>query len=204
MAYKVPTANDKPGETAEVSDLPQAPAGVYQHANGQTAIIQTDPLLGDGQAQAFMRAGFEFVREADPSEISTLETASIDHANKVTANKADADDVKGLLARVNAIEAENSRLKAQIASGNPVPGTEAVPGAEQTKTDAQAKVAGPAPTDPATTGTNTPDTTKALSKMNATELAAVAETEGVDLSQADTNKLKVDAIQTARDQKASE
>lgn len=88
-------------------------SGLYRHPeSGQEAIVQSDPLWGNTQAQAFARLGFKFVREAKEGEIKTLpEIAS-------EARSAEADTNKGMLARLNALEdtvAENKSLSAQVA-----------------------------------------------------------------------------------------
>lgn len=90
-----------------------APAGLYRHPNGNEAIVTEDPLFGNAQAQGFLRLGFEFVRPAEPGEIKSLPEMHME------ANKAEADSLKGITARLNVLEDvadENTKLKAQVAA----------------------------------------------------------------------------------------
>lgn len=90
-----------------------APAGLYRHPNGAEQIVTEDPLYGNAQAQAFLRLGFEFVRPAEPGEIKSLPELHME------ANRAEAESLKGLAARVGQLEGvadENTKLKAQIAA----------------------------------------------------------------------------------------
>lgn len=131
----------RPGVTPEKSDDGIRPAGLYRHpVSGAELIVQNDPLFGDGQARAAERVGFVFVRPAEEGEIKTVLDASIDKENQPKADGANADDLKGLLARVNALEAENAKLKNQNESGVEVPGTEAVVSADEAKEAATQKV----------------------------------------------------------------
>jgi hypothetical protein len=88
-------------------------SGVYRHPeSGQEAIVQSDPLWGNTQAQAFARLGFKFVREAKQSEIQTLPEMAAE------ARSADADTNKGILARLNALEGvaeDNKSLSQEVA-----------------------------------------------------------------------------------------
>ncbi len=86
--------------------------GLYRHkVNGETAIVQGDPLWGNAQAQAFIQTGYEFVRDIQPGEVKTLPELQAEQRS------ADADSLKGLLARVNALEGtaeENAQLKRDL------------------------------------------------------------------------------------------
>lgn len=125
-----------PGNTGQVGgDRASRKAGLYRHpGNGAEVITVHDPLLGDGQSRAAERAGFVFVRDVDPSEIKELGAPSENYAAQ-PARAVEAQDAynKGVQARLDALEAENARLRSERESGNPVPGTEPVKGAEATK-----------------------------------------------------------------------
>lgn len=88
-------------------------SGVYRHPeSGQEAIVQSDPLWGNTQAQAFARLGFKFVREAKVGEIQTLPELAME------ARSADAETNKGILARLNALEGvaeDNKSLATEVA-----------------------------------------------------------------------------------------
>lgn len=111
-------ARNRPGATQE-TNAPGAPPEkarpneVWRHpGSGQTAILQWDPLYGSAQHAAFQRVGFEYLRDAKPEEVTSLEAASISAENSKLRNNASVEDVKNVLARVQALEAENERLKA--------------------------------------------------------------------------------------------
>lgn len=88
-------------------------SGVYRHPeSGQEAIVQSDPLWGNTQAQAFARLGFKFVREANEDEIKTLPEIAAD------SRKAEEGNLKGISARLDALEnvaAENKDLTNEVA-----------------------------------------------------------------------------------------
>lgn len=97
----------RPGMTTEKSDDGLRPAGVYKHpVSGETLIVQNDPLFGDGQARAAERVGFVFEREAKPGEIKTIVDAPAVVQETPKAVDTSLDDLKGLRARINALEAE--------------------------------------------------------------------------------------------------
>lgn len=87
-------------------------SGVYRHPeSGQEAIVQSDPLWGNTQAQAFARLGFKFVREAKEGEIKTLPELAMD------TRKAEEDSLKGLSARLGALETvaeDNKTLTSEV------------------------------------------------------------------------------------------
>lgn len=120
-------ANKRAGSSSETNgfgqnEQPQRPGGLYRLKNkdGEVVdeqIIKTHPLFGDGQAAAFERVGYEYVREAKPGEVKELE---------ITPNpglSGDAkEDLKGLQARMSKYEDETkakddeiSSLRAQLA-----------------------------------------------------------------------------------------
>lgn len=122
MDKEVPTtvARNRPGSTQETNapgalPEPPRPKQVWRHpASGEEVILQWDPLYGSVQHAAFARVGFEYVRDAKPEEVTTLEQASIDAENSKLKDNASREDVKNVVARVQAVEAENARLKAQL------------------------------------------------------------------------------------------
>ncbi len=104
----------RPGATQEKTLSPTGKAGVYRHReSGQEAIALWDPLLGNTQAEALMRVGFEYVRDAEDDEIKNLVTPSLQANKDQNLVKSNEDEVKGILARLNAVEAENARLREQ-------------------------------------------------------------------------------------------
>lgn len=129
------------GNTGQVGGDPtRRKAGVYEHKTAKNPdgtpvqlITQHDALLGDGQSRAAERSGFVYVRDVEPGEVKTLGMAS--------AQQGKSEDLKGVLARLNALEAENATLKNQVTSGTAVPGTEPVVGSDATKQAAADKTA---------------------------------------------------------------
>lgn len=112
------------GNTGQVGgDKAPRKEGVYRHKiTGAEVITQHDPVFGDGQSRAAERAGFVFVREADPSEKKTLGAPSADFENRsARPMEAQAAYNKGLEARLNALEADNARLRNQLGDGAPTP-----------------------------------------------------------------------------------
>ncbi len=102
----------RPGQTQEKSNGVTGNAGLYRHpGSGETAIVQWDPLLGNTQAEAFLKVGFEFVREAKPEEVKNLLTASLQADADKSLIKSNEDDVKGILARLGAAEAELAKKR---------------------------------------------------------------------------------------------
>jgi hypothetical protein len=107
------------GETGQVggSRLPQ-PAGVYRHpANPDATVIALDdPITGDAQARGFVRAGFEWVRDARPDEVKIVGLPSNDHASQPERQlDATSEELKGLRARLAALEAQEDKRKEQEA-----------------------------------------------------------------------------------------
>lgn len=223
-------AASKAGETAETNgfgsqERPLRPAGVYQLKNKagevvSTIIVKNHPKFGDGQAAAAQRVGYEFVREARKDEVKEIE---VDAKYLSTENKAGGQDsdetMKGIQARLTALEKENADLKAGKAA-------EETKGAadNDVKADAKQKAKDEAESQLENRGQGNPaledaegnegddegseeEQEKPLSKMNKDELKATAEAEGVELDlekEHDTNKKIAAAIQEARDKKESE
>lgn len=131
----------RPGQTLEKNDGGLLPGGVWKHPNGAEIIVQIDPLFGDGQARAAERVGFVYERPAKPGEIKTIVDASQAEVDRPKAETMTSGDLKGLMARLDALEAENSTLKNQKQSGQEVPGTEAVVSAKEAKEAATEKTA---------------------------------------------------------------
>lgn len=101
-----------PGETREKTLSITGKAGVYRHPkSGAEAIAQWDPLLGNTQAEALLRVGFEFVRDVEEGDIKSLVTASLQQDKDKAPISDNTDEVKGILARLNAAEAELAKKK---------------------------------------------------------------------------------------------
>lgn len=114
-------ANKRAGSSSETNgfgqnEQPQRPGGLYRlkNSDGETVdeqIVKSHPLFGDGQAAAFERVGYVFVREAKPGEVKEME---------ITPNaglSGDAkEDLKGLQARVSKVEDETKAKDDEIAS----------------------------------------------------------------------------------------
>lgn len=105
--------------------------GVYRHKeSGEEAILTVDPLLGDAMVRAFERAGFEYLREVQPGEVVY---AVPSHSGPSEGANATLGDVKGLQARLDAIEAENKRLREALEAAPAAPTTtEEAPKVEET------------------------------------------------------------------------
>lgn len=88
-------------------------SGLYRHPeSGEEAIVQSDPLWGNTQAQAFARLGFKFVREATEGEIKTLPEIAMD------ARREEEGNLKGLSARLDKLEGvaeDNKALTDEVA-----------------------------------------------------------------------------------------
>lgn len=226
----------KPGETPEETNSKTGIAGLYRHPNGQELITLYDPLYGDAQSEAAIRVGFEFVREVDlEKEVHTIVIGSAAEvaartAETVNGTGVSSDDLKGIQARLTAVEAETKAkddeilaLKQQLEAKNEQGGTK---DEAQTQTEGRLDGAGHAggenPNDTLLTGgvvgegqTGDEDESdendeeevveKALSKQNSNELAETAAKEGVEITpELDTNKKLAAAIQAKRDEKKGE
>lgn len=116
-------AASKAGETAESNgfggqERPLRPAGLYRLKDDDgnvvdEQIVKSHPKFGDSQAAAFERVGYKFVRAAKPGEVKEIE---VDAAYLATENKQGGQDssesMKGIQARLSALEKENADLKA--------------------------------------------------------------------------------------------
>lgn len=111
------------GETGQVGGgASWHAAGVYRHpATGAEIIALDDRYSGDAQARGYVRAGFEWVRDAKEGEVKSVGVPpSEDFASKPERKlESDSEELKGIRARLNALESENAKLREQ---GNaPVP-----------------------------------------------------------------------------------
>lgn len=165
-------AKKKGGKTAEDNNTGLFEAGVWEHPEAKNPdgtpiqiITLYDPLFRNVQSEAVARFGYVRVRDVKEGDVVLLSAQYDKIKNGTDSNEG----LKGIQARLSALEAENAQLRAQ----NDAKETE--------KPEA--------------------DESKPLKTQNSSELAATAEAEGVDLSGADTNKLKVEAIQKSRDEK---
>lgn len=141
--YAEKIARSKPGLTPEDGAGKPQPAGLWRHPVSKAELItQTDPLWGDGQSRAAVRAGFEYVGPALEGSIKTIADADTSYHDQPQRGieRSEAYN-KGVEARLDALEQERDSLKAQLASGSEVPGTEPVKGADATKQAAADKVA---------------------------------------------------------------
>lgn len=118
----------------ETSETGKRPAGLYRHPDsGAELVTLEDSLLGDAQSRAAERTGFQYVGPAPEGYVKTLGIASDDHAGQPERKiESDADELKGLRARLNALEDAQSRKANQEAAGTPTPGTEPVKGSDST------------------------------------------------------------------------
>jgi hypothetical protein len=131
------------GNTGQVGGNPGLrPAGLYRHPqSGEEAVTFSDPLYGDAQSRAFERVGFEYIGPAPEGYVKTLGVPSASHEKQPErAQEAQAEELKGLRARLNQLEAAEATRKSQETSGQEVPGTEPVEGSEQTKEAATERV----------------------------------------------------------------
>lgn len=218
-----------PGETQEDTNSLTGAAGLYRHpGSGAELITLHDPLLGDAQSEAAIRVGFKRVRDAKPEEVKVLAIASLDAESERAKVNDNSDAVKGITARLNALEAENAKLREQ-ASKSPtsveMSQAEGLREAdEQTarrgtdNTPTSAGVGGvnsgttPGAQDPSNTEPNEDgdegddeEEAKPLSQQNKTELLATAEAEGVEgVSEETKNDDLRKAIQAKRDETESE
>ena len=113
----------KAGETAESNgfgsqERPLRPAGVYQLKNDagevvDEVIVKVHPKFGDSQAAAAERVGYRFVRDVKPGEVKEIEVDAKHLATENPLGGITADEtMKGVMARLSALEKENADLKA--------------------------------------------------------------------------------------------
>lgn len=235
----------KAGETAESNgfgsqERPLRPAGVYQLKNDDgdvvdTIIVKVHPKFGDSQAAAAERVGYRFLRDAKPGEVKEIEVDAKYLATENLAGGQDANEtLKGIQARLTAVEKENADLKAAKAAEENKGSADG-----DTKADAKdkAKVAaaeqlenrGQAPEGTANQTADELDNQdqgsegsdegsdegddedegeggeKPFNKLNRAELEAVAEKEQITLpAEADTNAKIREVITKAREEKETE
>jgi len=201
-------AASKGGSTAESNGMGSSerafrPDGVYQLKDDEgnvvtQIIVKNHPLFGDAQAAAVERVGFRFLRAATAEELRS--------SIKVGPTKQEtdkADDIKGILARLDAAEKRNEELEAKLAAvgeggdGSDTPtGNSALDDAE----DDEEEKGGDDEETP-----STPEKPLTKDNYNEAELRAIAEAEGVELTDEHSTKQKiVDAIVAAREAKKGE
>lgn len=120
-------ANSRAGETAEsngfgAQERPLRPAGLYQLKNDDGVvvdelIVKVHPKFGDGQAAAAERVGYKFVRPVKPGEVKEIE---VDAQHLATENDRGQtnETLKGVQARLTALEKENAELRASQSAEN--------------------------------------------------------------------------------------
>jgi hypothetical protein len=119
-----------PGQTAEETNSATSVAGLYRHPlSGQEVITLSDPLYGDAQSEAALRVGYVRIRDVQPEEIVQINL--VGEVNAARGGVNGSDELKGILARLNAVEAENAQLKQGTAPDQ----ASQVPGGEQAKVD---------------------------------------------------------------------
>lgn len=102
------------GDTGQVGGRAgQSPAGLYRHpGSGEEIVTLAHPLFGDTQSRAAERTGYKYVGPAPEGYVKTLGTPSLEAAPQPAGDSQTAYN-KGVEARLNALEAENSRLTAE-------------------------------------------------------------------------------------------
>lgn len=137
------------GQGREKSGSPTGESGLYRHKSGAEIATRFDPLYGNVQAEALIRQGeWEYVGPVPEGYEKVLPTGSQEAENQGNRKGASVGEVKGIQARLDALEAENARLKEQVANPSATAATE-----EQVKADAAAQVDSGAATGTAAEGT---------------------------------------------------
>lgn len=203
-------AASKGGSTTETNGMGSSergfrPDGVYQLKDDEgkvvsQIIVKNHPLFGDAQAAAVERVGFKFLREATAEE---HRSSLVVGPTKQETDKA--DDIKGILARLDAAEKRNEELEAKLAAigeggdgdeNDTATGNSALDDAED---DDEEEKGGEDETP------STPEKPLTKDNYNEAELRAIAEAEGVELTDEHSTKQKiVDAIVAAREAKKGE
>lgn len=214
-------AASKAGETLETNgfgsqERPLRPSGVYELKNEDgkvvdSIIVKTHPKFGDSQAAAVERVGYRFVREAHKDEVKTIEVDVKQLSTEDKAGNVTQDDLKGLQARLNALEKENADLKAgQRAEGEAgsVDGEVKAAAKEEAKEEAERQVESRQDGDQGPLDNASADDSeeegkeKHFSQLNRAELEELAEKEGITIpEEADTNAKIREAITKAREEK---
>ena len=106
---KMPEVSSQTGQVGGGSG--KASGGVYKHpVTGAEIIALDDPITGDAQARGFIRAGFEFHRELEDGDVKTVGLPSDDFSKQPERQaEASADELKGLRARLNQLEAAEAK-----------------------------------------------------------------------------------------------
>ena len=190
-------AASKGGSTAETNGMGSSergfrPDGVYQLKDDDgnvvsQIIVKNHPLFGDAQAAAVERVGFKFLREATAEE---HRSSLVVGPTKQETDKA--DDIKGILARLDAAEKRNEELEAKLAEvgagdgdGNDTPtGNSALDDADD---DGDQGDEG----DDEEETPSTPEKPLTKDNYNEAELRAIAEAEGVELTDEHSTKQKI-------------
>ena len=219
-------AASKAGETAETNgfgsqERPLRPAGLYELKNdaGEVVdrlIVKNHPKFGDSQASAAERVGYRFVRPATSEDVKEIEVDAKYLATENPLGGITADEtLKGVLARLSAVEKENADLRAAAgaettkgASDNQV----AADSKEDAKAAGEQKVAettgNPALDDVEDEGDDEDEdegAEKPFTKLNRAELEELAEKEGITLpEEADTNAKIREVITKASEEKGTE
>lgn len=213
-------AASKGGSTAETNGMGSAergfrPDGVYQlkDEDGKVVsqiIVKNHPLFGDAQAAAVERVGFKFLREATADDIKTFKVGP----SKQETDKA--DDIKGILARLDAAEKRNEELEAKLAeagtgdAGGVLPpegtGNSALDDADDDGDDEEeGDEDGDEDGDSEEETPTTPEKPLTKDNYNEAELREIAAAEGVELTDEHSTKQKiVDAIKAVREAKKGE
>ncbi len=212
-------AGSKAGETAESNGFGSQervlrPGGVYElkDKDGKvvdTLILKTHPKFGDGQAAAATRVGYEYVRPARKDEVKEIEVDTLQLATENNRGETN-ETMKGVLARLTAMEKENEELKASAKSQDESgsnDGDVQADAKEKAKDEAAKQLENRGQGNPALEDEEEDEdetSEKPLGQQNKDELRATAEAEGVELDEEkthDTNAKIVDAIQASRDEK---
>jgi hypothetical protein len=108
----------RPGATAETTDgkFAGVRGGLWRHPqSGEEAVTTDDPLYGNTMSQAFARLGFERVGDEPKGYRKEAVVPSLQDKNS-----GENEQLKGILSRLNALEAENAQLRAEK-SANKLP-----------------------------------------------------------------------------------
>lgn len=112
--------NSKAGSTAESNgfggqEKPLRASGVYQLKDDdnnviEEVILKVHPTFGDSQVAAAERIGFRYARPVKSGDIKEIE---LDARDSSTSSGVSQGDLKGLQARLDSLEKENTELKAK-------------------------------------------------------------------------------------------
>lgn len=183
----LPKPKDGVSQDMEQTNSNTGEAGVYRHPeSGAESIATSDPLFGNAMAEGLIRVGYvrvgdvpEDVLRPKPREVfdNSTENSALKGVN-ARLDKLDTE-LEASKTRTEELEAENAKLREQLAAGN----------SEGDSTEGEEE--------------ETPEA-KPLTKdnYNEAELRAIAEAEGVELTDEHSTKQKiVDAVLAAREEK---